>query len=82
MIPEDRRGAFRRNAFTFGAVEIDSGEVDCLVWDINDTGALIEFEEPIDLPERIRVRLAPEATPRAATIAWRKGLRAGLSFDV
>jgi hypothetical protein len=77
---EDRRGAFRRNAFTFGAVETPSGEVGCLVWDLNEAGAQIEFEEAVDLPERIRVRLAPEASMRGASVAWRKGLRAGLSF--
>lgn len=78
---EDRRGAFRRNAFSFGAVEVAGQEIGCLVWDVNETGALIEVEVPVDLPERVRIRLISEAPPRPATVAWQKGKRAGLSFE-
>lgn len=79
---EDRRGAFRRNAFTFGAIESGEGEIGCLVWDVNDTGALIEIEQAVDLPARLRVRLAPEAAMREATLAWQRGKRAGIAFPV
>ena len=77
---EDRRGAYRRNAFTFGAVETEAGEIGCLVWDVNETGALIEIEDSVDLPERMRLRLAPEAAMREATLAWQRGKRAGIAF--
>lgn len=77
---EDRRGAFRRNAFTFGAVETDEGEIGCLVWDVNETGALIEIEQIVELPEQIRVRLAPETAMRDASLAWQRGNRAGIAF--
>lgn len=77
---EDRRGAYRRNAFTFGAVETEGGEIGCLVWDVNETGALIEIEESVDLPERMRLRLAPEAAMREATLVWQRGKRAGIAF--
>ena len=33
---ENRRGVFRKNAFTFGAVLLDGGEVSCLVWDATE----------------------------------------------
>lgn len=78
---EDRRGAFRRNAFTFGAIETGGGEIGCLVWDVNETGALIEIEDAVDLPERVRVRLSPGAEPREAGVAWQQGKRAGISFE-
>lgn len=77
---EDRRGAYRRNAFTFGAVDTGAGEIGCLVWDVNETGALIEIEEAVDLPERLRVRLAPETAMREASLAWQRGKRAGIAF--
>ncbi len=79
-MPEDRRGAYRRNAFTFGAVLLDGAEVGCLVWDVTDGGALIEFEGAFDPPDRITVRLAPDTEARQASVAWRRGNRAGLSF--
>lgn len=77
---EDRRGAFRRNAFTFGAVEFGGGEVGCLVWDVTANGALLEFEEPLALPSRIRVRLSPDAAWCEASVAWCKGNRAGVAL--
>lgn len=77
---EDRRGAFRRNAFTFGAVVIEGGEIGCLVWDVNETGALIEIEDAVDLPERLQVRLGPAEEPREAGVAWQQGKRAGITF--
>ncbi|MBE7203384.1 MAG: pilus assembly protein PilZ [Parafilimonas terrae] len=77
---EDRRGAYRRNAFTFGAVDPGGSEVGCLVWDVNEAGALIEVEDALGLPDRVRIRLAPETEPREASVAWRRGKRAGLSF--
>lgn len=77
---DDRRGTYRRNAFTFGAVETAEGEIGCLVWDVNESGALIEIESEVDLPETLRARLAPEAEYREATLAWQRGKRAGLAF--
>ncbi|GJE37760.1 pilus assembly protein PilZ [Methylobacterium persicinum] len=78
---DDRRGTYRRNAFTFGAIEIPGGKVDCLVWDVNDTGALIEVDTQVELPDEFRVSLAPEAEARAATLAWQRGKRAGIVFN-
>jgi hypothetical protein len=80
MSQEDRRGAYRRNAFTFGALLSEGGEVGCLVWDLSETGALIEFDEPLDLTGPIRLRLAPGTPPREAEVAWCKGHRVGIAF--
>ena len=77
---QDRRGAYRRNAFTFGAVAFGATEIGCLVWDANEGGAQVEFEDRPDLPDRVTVRLAPGAEPREASVVWRAGQRAGLSF--
>jgi hypothetical protein len=78
---EDRRGVFRRNAFTFGAVEAEGNTVGCLVWDVTEVGAMIELDRALSLPPRVRVRLEPEADLRGATVAWQTDHRAGLSFE-
>lgn len=77
---EERRGSYRRNAFTFGTVEGEDGEIDCLVWDVTQAGALIEIEQSVDLPEQVRVRLKPQTAMREANVAWQRGKRAGLTF--
>ncbi len=78
---EDRRGVFRRNAFTFGSVEAEGETVGCLVWDVTEVGAMIELDRAFTLPPRVRVRLGPESDPRDAAVAWQTDHRAGLSFE-
>jgi hypothetical protein len=78
---EDRRGVFRRNAFTFGTVEAGADTVGCLVWDVTEVGAMIELDRAFSLPPRIRVRLTPESDLRDAAVAWQTDHRAGLSFE-
>ena len=78
---DDRRVAYRRNAFTFGALQVDAGEIGCLVWDATETGAQIEVEEPHAVPDRFSLRLEDGAAPRPATVAWRGGRRIGVAFE-
>ncbi len=78
---ENRRGTYRRNAFTFGALLLDRGEVGCLVWDANDTGAQIEVEDDQPVPDRFLLRLAAGSDPRPATVVWRRSRRIGIAFE-
>lgn len=78
---DDRRVAYRRNAFTFGALQVGEGEIGCLVWDANETGAQIEVEAPHSVPDRFSLRLTEGATPRLATVAWRRSRRIGVAFE-
>jgi hypothetical protein len=78
---EDRRGAFRKNAFTFGTILLACGEVGCLVWDATETGAQIEVEADQAVPDRFPIRLAEGADPRSAAVAWRRNCRIGLAFE-
>lgn len=80
-LTEDRRATFRRNAFTFGAALAGGSEIGCLVWDANETGAMIEVEEAHAVPDRFDLRLAEGAAPRPARVAWRDGRRIGVSFE-
>ena len=78
---DDRRGAYRRNAFTFGAVQSAEGEIACLVWDATETGAQIEVEAPHGVPDRFALRLAEGTKPRPAVVAWRSRRRIGVAFE-
>ncbi|SFM60485.1 pilus assembly protein PilZ [Methylobacterium pseudosasicola] len=78
---EDRRGAFRKNAFTFGTLLLACGEVGCLVWDATETGAQIEVENDQAVPDRFPIRLTDGADPRKAAVAWRKSRRIGVAFE-
>ena len=78
---EDRRGTFRRNAFTFGTLLLPRGEVGCLVWDATETGAQIEVEDGEAVPDRFPLRLTADGDPREATVAWRQSRRIGIAFE-
>lgn len=78
---EDRRGAFRKNAFTFGTVLLACGEVGCLVWDATETGAQIEIEDGRVVPDRFPLRLTEGADPRPVAVAWRRSRRIGVAFE-
>ncbi|MDP4021858.1 pilus assembly protein PilZ [Methylobacterium sp. NEAU 140] len=77
---DDRRGAFRRNAFTFGAVTGIGPEIECLVWDATESGAQIEVADPDRVPDRFDLRLTVDAPARPVAVAWRRGRRLGLTF--
>jgi hypothetical protein len=78
---EDRRSAFRKNAFTFGTLLLACGEVNCLVWDATETGAQIEVEDNQAVPERFPLRLTAGGDPRPAAVAWRQNRRIGIAFE-
>lgn len=78
---DDRRGAYRKNAFTFGALQTAEGEIACLVWDATETGAQIEVEESQGVPDRFALRLAEGTQPRPAVVAWRRSRRIGIAFE-
>lgn len=78
---DDRRVAYRKNAFTFGALTMEEGEIGCLVWDANETGAQIEVEEPHSVPDRFALRLQDGSAPQWATVAWRRSRRIGITFE-
>ena len=78
---DDRRGAFRKNAFTFGALQSADGEIACLVWDATETGAQIAEEESQGVPDRFALRLAEGTEPRPVVVAWRSSRRIGVAFE-
>ena len=78
---DNRRGAFRKNAFTFGTLLLACGEVGCLVWDETEAGAQIEVANDLAVPDRFPLRLTEDGAPRLAAVAWRRDRRIGIAFE-
>ena len=81
VMAQDRRGAYRQNAFTFGAVQAGGRETACLVWDATEAGAQIEVEAPDAVPDRFALRLRDDAPARPASVSWRRDRRIGVAFE-
>lgn len=77
-----RRKSTRRRALLAAKLVTPAGVTDCLVNDISDTGAKLQFRSPQrDLPRIVQLRLGEEAHPRFCLVRWVAGLHIGVAFE-
>jgi hypothetical protein len=81
-MPEERRRQPRRNGFKTGSIFVDDSpeEVDCLVWNLSDFGALLEVETGTELPSKFRLIAAFLFIDRECKTIWRDGRKIGVAF--
>ena len=81
MTTDDNRQSRRLRALQKAKVVLsDWFAVECLISDISETGARLEFQAPIDLPEEFRVIIVASNEVIPAARAWQRGLAAGVQF--
>lgn len=80
---DNRRLETRKNAFRFGSLQFDGlpSEVDCLVWDESEGGAMIEVSTPEPIPDRLTLTTGPHRRPRTCSVVRREGRRLGVVFE-
>jgi hypothetical protein len=54
--------------------------MDCLVRDLTEEGARLNFAGSVFLPDEIDLEIVNHGAPRAATIVWRNETQAGIKF--
>ena len=81
-IVEQRRSP-RRAALMQAAIfhPLQTERLRCMVRDISQDGALVDFPNPKNLPSLFWLRLEGEATLRLCTVAWRSELQLGVEFS-
>ena len=52
----------------------------CLVTDLSDGGARLEFSAHFDVPETFAIEIGKEAQ-RPCKVRWRRGVHVGVSFE-
>lgn len=79
---ENRRGARRADAFRIGSLtsEMGTAEIDCLVWDQSETGAQIEVDPSVSVPDVFTLSMTAYAKPRRCQVVWRRGRKVGIHF--
>jgi hypothetical protein len=78
---EDHRSSYRRRALKEAkAVLSDWTTIDCVVRDLNETGARLEFAGPTELPTKLRLLSVSANEIRPVERAWQRGLSAGVHF--
>jgi hypothetical protein len=78
----DRRQSARDRVIFGGVATInDRGStMDCVVRNISERGACVEFDETAKLPEEIRLTIARKGRSFLARMIWRQADKVGLAF--
>ena len=78
---ENHRHLPRRRTLKNGQVILSDWTVmDCVVRDMSDDGARLEFGGPVKLPKEFRLALRSTNTVIPVALAWQRGLAAGVHF--
>lgn len=78
---DSQRGLQRRRTLKQGKVVLtDSTVLDCLIRDMSEAGARLEFGAPTELPREFRVLITSSNLLIPAHLAWQRGLAAGVHF--
>jgi PilZ domain len=71
----------RRRMFKAGTIEFGGGGIDCTVRNISETGAALEVNTPLYIPDRVTLFVPTEQLKRRCRVVWRKERRIGVMFD-
>jgi hypothetical protein len=79
---KERRGLVRHKTFMKGRIYFNNrlSSMDCIVRDVTDNGARLEFSENVTLPEAFELYLPTRNEYFRAHIEWRKGNQLGVSW--
>jgi hypothetical protein len=78
---QDRRHSVRDKVFFGGVAKIDENStMDCVVLNLSDSGACVEFEASTKLPEKMNLTITRKGRSFLATMIWRQANRVGLAF--
>jgi hypothetical protein len=78
----DRRQSIRDKVIYGGVAEINGrgSTMDCVVRNISEGGAYVEFDETAKLPEEMRLTIARKGRSFLARMIWRQADKVGLAF--
>ena len=77
---ENRRSArlrtYKGGSIIFGVAPA----IDCIIRNISETGAALELQGPVGIPEEFTLLIKPELVKRNCRVAWRLAKRIGVQF--
>lgn len=76
----ERRQLPRQRTFKTGSITLPVGTVQCLIRNISERGALLEFLQPPLLPDDFDLIIKPDMIRRKCHVIWRNGHRGGVHF--
>jgi hypothetical protein len=76
------RTAHRHRVLKVALIEFSGGgAIKCVVKNLSASGAALEFESALDIPDRLTIGIPPEPVKRRCRVVWRSQKRIGVSFE-
>jgi len=77
---ENRRSArlrsYKGGSIIFGV----AAAIDCIIRNMPETGAALEVESPVGIPNEFTLLIKPEFVKRNCRVDWRRSNRVGVQF--
>jgi hypothetical protein len=81
MTMTERRCSPRHRVFKAGTIEFNrAGGITCMVRNLSETGACLEVESPLGIPDTFDLLITGEHVMHHCHIAWRSHHRLGIAF--
>ena len=77
----EKRIALRRRVLKAGKIEFGGSTIDCAIRNISDTGAALEVESPLGIPERFTLIITSDKRRLDCRVVHRKEKRLGVAFE-
>jgi len=82
FIRVDQRGKQRARTFKLGIITCDPNRrILSVVKNISPTGALIEVDNALEIPDQFTLAIESEPSARVCHVAWKKGNQIAVNFD-
>ena len=79
---DERRSDKRHRVLKSGTIAVDrTGAIDCLLRNVSATGACLEVESPVWIPDTFMLVIDKDGLKRACRVAWRSAKRIGVKFQ-
>ncbi|MBB4368633.1 hypothetical protein GGD63_001412 [Bradyrhizobium sp. cir1] len=76
----EKRAAQRYRVFKGGTITFEDGGIACTVRNMSASGAAIDLDSPVTLPQSFRLSIACDNFVRNCRPVWRSDKRIGLAF--
>ena len=76
----EKRAAQRYRVFKGGTITFENSGIACTVRNMSDSGAAIDLENPVTLPQSFTLSISRDNIVRNCRTVWRSERRIGLAF--
>jgi len=81
MVMDEKRAAPRHRVLKHGTIAFGGGGVDCTVRNISATGARVDVESPVGLPDKFLLVIETDQFLRRGHTVWASDHKLGIAFD-